>query len=91
MLLTVAEIREQYLRQCGRCDFGLIEFGCNCPPGDARWVIQMLCDEVDSLRQVCRDVRRAAEQDPCQPQTVSDILRIVQPRHCGVDETPKRD
>lgn len=49
MQLTIEEIRDQYLRQCGPCDFGLVEFGCNCPTGDARWVIQMLCDEVDRL------------------------------------------
>lgn len=50
MQLTIEEIREQYLKQCGPCDFGLFQFPCQCPEGDPRWVIQMLCDEVDRLR-----------------------------------------
>lgn len=87
MQLSIKEIRDQYLVQCGPCDFGLVEFGCNCPVGDARWVIQMLCDELQEVRGVCWDVRRAAEHDPHPSQTVGDILRIVQPRHCGVDGT----
>lgn len=91
MQLTVAEIRERYLINCGPHDFGLVEFGCNCPVGDVRWIIQMLCDELEEVRRTCRDVRRVAEQDSYPSQTVSDILRIVQPRHCGVDETPKTD
>lgn len=50
MTLTIKEIREQYGRQCGPCDFGLVEFACQCPQGDPRWVIHMLCDEVEHLR-----------------------------------------
>ena len=56
MLIEITEIRDKWLKQCGPCDFGLVEFGCQCPEGDPRWIIQMLCDEVERLRNL-RDQR----------------------------------
>lgn len=43
-------IRHEWLVQCGSCDYGLPEYGCNCPKGDHRPVIQQLIDEVERLR-----------------------------------------
>jgi hypothetical protein len=46
----VAEIRAEYLRECGPCDYGVMSAGCNCPTGEPRWAIQVLADEVERLR-----------------------------------------
>ena len=48
--LDLDKIRGEYLRKCGPHDFGLVEYGCNCPSGEPRWAIQRLADEVEALR-----------------------------------------
>lgn len=55
-MIDIDQVRADYLKQCGPCDFGLVEFGCNCPTGDARWAIQQLCDELEAARKKIADL-----------------------------------
>lgn len=51
-----------FLVQCGSCDFGVMEYGCNCPPGDPRSVIADLVREIERLRVTSTvDVSRETE------------------------------
>lgn len=48
----LSRFESDWLRQCGPHDFGLMEYGCNCPDGDPRWVIQKLIAEVKRLHEI---------------------------------------
>lgn len=48
-MLDLENIRRTWLVPCGSCDYGLNEFGCTCPPGDIRSVVQTLVDELEKL------------------------------------------
>lgn len=48
--LDLDAIEREWLVQCGPCDFGLVQYGCQCPSGDYRWVIQRLVAEVRQMR-----------------------------------------
>jgi hypothetical protein len=55
-------IVDEHLVQCGPCDFGMVEYACQCPKGDPRAAIQRLVDEVKRLRPVvvaARDLAHA--------------------------------
>lgn len=41
-----------FVRPCGPCDFGLAEFGCQCPTGEYRHVMVDLIAEVKRLREL---------------------------------------
>lgn len=41
-----------HLVQCGPCDFGLVEYGCNCPKGDPRPVISQLVELIAEVRKL---------------------------------------
>jgi len=43
---------EDWLKVCGPCDYGLNEYGCNCPSGDPRYAISRLIQEVKRLREI---------------------------------------
>jgi hypothetical protein len=47
--LDLDAIVADHLRQCGPCDFGLVEMRCNCPTGDPRVAISRLVAEVRRL------------------------------------------
>lgn len=47
--LDLPALEKEYLSQCGLHDYGLVEFGCACPDGDPRHVIQLLIAEVRRL------------------------------------------
>jgi len=46
-----------FMTQCGPCDFGLVEYGCQCPTEDFRPVVAELCREVERLRAIEARVR----------------------------------
>lgn len=48
--LDLDAIRDEFLNQCGPCDFGLVEYGCNCPTSDYRPPMSQLVAEVKRLR-----------------------------------------
>lgn len=77
-------ISNRWLSLCPSCDASLPR-SCVCCTDDPRQVIFELWKEVTELRGVCRDVRRAAERSDSFEQTTKDILRIVKPKHCGID------
>lgn len=43
---------EAQLVQCGSCDFGLVEYGCNCPKGDPRSVISDVLPLIAEVREL---------------------------------------
>lgn len=47
---------ERHTKQCGPCDYGLVEYGCSCA-GDPR---SLLLDLLAALEDVCRDGLRAS-------------------------------
>jgi len=44
--------KKEWLVECGPHDFGLMEYGCNCPTGDPRWVISRLIQEITRLQEI---------------------------------------
>lgn len=62
-MIDIDKVRDAYLRICGSCDYGLNEYGCNCPDkSDPRWVIQQLCDELELHRQVASRIAQESRQ-----------------------------
>lgn len=59
--LDLAEVRATWLVQCGPCDFGLVEFGCNGPTGDHRLVLLRAVDELERARAAIGRVRALAD------------------------------
>ena len=49
LVLDLEAIEREWLVQCGPCDYGLVNMGCNCPPGDHRSIIMKLVAEVRRL------------------------------------------
>jgi len=60
--LDLAEVRATWLRQCGPCDYGLVEHGCTCPPGDYRPVLLRAVDELEQARRDRDDAKAALAQ-----------------------------
>ena len=58
--LQLTEIRETWLRQCGPCDFGLVEYGCTCPSGDYRPVMSRLLHAFEALQRENTELRTAS-------------------------------
>ena len=52
--LDVEAIAEKWINQCGSCDLGLPEYGCNHPDEDYRPVMLTLVREVQRLRELFR-------------------------------------
>lgn len=46
----VVDRARPFMLQCGPCDYGLPEYGCNCPEGDFRPIVSDLVTEVERLR-----------------------------------------
>lgn len=47
------KIVQEYANQCGPHDFGLVEFGCGCAPGDYRPVVLELVRQLQERREEC--------------------------------------
>lgn len=41
---------ERFMRQCGRCDYGLPEYACSCQDEDYRGLVVDLVTEIERLR-----------------------------------------
>lgn len=48
------KIVEQWGAQCGLHDFGLVEYGCGCAPGDYRPVVLELVRQLQERRDECQ-------------------------------------
>ena len=56
----LTEIRQEWLRQCGPCDMGLVEYGCQCPVGDYRPVMSRLLHAFEALHRENTELRTAS-------------------------------
>lgn len=50
MSVDLKAIEAEWLNQCGPCDYGMVEYGCQCSNGDPRPVVASLVREVETLR-----------------------------------------
>ena len=48
-MIDLAKIEREWLTPCGSCDYGLVEYGCQCPDGDYRLVMIELIERIRFL------------------------------------------
>jgi hypothetical protein len=82
--LDLAEVRATWLAACGPCDYGLVEYGCTCPPGDCWSVLMRALDELEQARQRLAAATRYSFNTV--PETVThSYLWQVDVEWCGGD------
>lgn len=57
MALDLEAVKDEFLRQCGPCDYGLA-YPCNCPSSDYRPTMMRLIVRIEDLERELRLLRQ---------------------------------
>ena len=53
--LDLEAITREFLNQCGRCDYGMVEYGCACTDSDYRPPMSQLVRVIEQMRKAATD------------------------------------